>query len=1070
MSNSLRPTRRSLTPLAAAVLLVLSVPAGATDYVWNTGNLSSPGGLNGLPGLTINDTLAISCAAGCGTKVVDQSFASSGSVAATDTLYFIYPSYVWSNGWTYDLQGDVGLVNLYAGGTFVNEASGVLVKSAGSGTSTITISVQGRGGSIVDAMSGTLAFSAGDSSFDSGALLLANPGATIAFNGGTVAFAAGARLLGGGSFIIGTNASFGGEVNAASLNFTNGTYIGGDGSPGNAATFTSNAGWTGNGALQGSWVIAAGQTLAVQGGGARYLRGSLLNQGTLSLEGGHLYFEYPSYVLDNRSTIELQGDVGLVNTYAGGTLLNTGTLRKSSGGGTAPIAGINVNSNGLIDAAAGTLQFSGGSLAFTDGSRFTGAGTVLVSSNALFSGRIDSQNLVLAGASYQGGDGGAQPVATLHGQTRWTGGVLSGDWELAADHTMQSDGGGSKYIRGTIVNRGSFNSSDNLYFEYASYVLDNRGTLDLQGDVGLVNIYSGGTLLSSGTLLKSSGAGTSTLSGMTSSFGSTAMLQVQTGTVVFSGGSTSFASGAKIQLADGTAVSFSGGQTTFADGVALLGNGQFTLGGNATVQGAIGATHLTLDNVNATGGDGSAGSHATLTSDARWTGSGTLLGSWTVGAGQTLSALGGGARYIRGAITNQGTLVTDNHLYFEYPSYSLDNPGRLELRGDVGLVNVYAGGTLTNSGTLVKSEGTGTSPISGMNVSNSGLIDVKSGTLQFSGGTLLFNDGTRFTGAGTTLVTGNARFAGAIATQNLVLAGAGYEGGDGGANPAATLHGSSTWSGGVLGGQWVLAADHTLSVTPGGSHYIRGTVVNQGTVLATDNLYFEYPSYVLDNRGTLNLQADVGLINTYVGGTLINSGLIVKSGGTGESSLATMSVLNSGTIAVQTGTLRLPADFTNQGRLMGNGHFATNLLVNQGHIAPGASPGTLTLDGSLVLDGTGTLDIELQDLAQHDLLAVGGNVTLGGTLALQCFAACSFTADSDILILDGSGTLSGAFDSVTFAGFGSGDFSVVVDVANADVWLHVNSDVTAAVPEPASWAVMLGGLAALAGLRRRRRG
>ena len=98
------------------------------------------------------------------------------------------------------------------------------------------------------------------------------------------------------------------------------------------------------------------------------------------------------------------------------------------------------------------------------------------------------------------------------------------------------------------------------------------------------------------------------------------------------------------------------------------------------------------------------------------------------------------------------------------------------------------------------------------------------------------------------------------------------------------------------------------------------------------------------------------------------------------------------------------------------------------------------------------------------------NCPLGGTLALQCFASCSFAAGSDILILDGSGTLSGQFDSVTMAGFGSGDFSVVVNYAQADVWLHVNSDV-AAVPEPASWAAMLGGLAALTslvGLQRRR--
>lgn len=114
-----------------------------------------------------------------------------------------------------------------------------------------------------------------------------------------------------------------------------------------------------------------------------------------------------------------------------------------------------------------------------------------------------------------------------------------------------------------------------------------------------------------------------------------------------------------------------------------------------------------------------------------------------------------------------------------------------------------------------------------------------------------------------------------------------------------------------------------------------------------------------------------------------------------------------------------------------------------------------------MLAAAGTLDIELQSDDLHDLLAVGGNLTLGGTLALQCYATCSYAAGSDIRLFDAS-----SFDSVTLAGFGSGDFSVVIDQANADVWLHVNQNVTAAVPEPGTWALTLGALPALA--RRRR--
>jgi hypothetical protein len=1047
---------RRLAPLAAAVISLLAGPVGAADYVWTAGNLSNQSFASGV---TINDTLWIGCMPeSCGGKYLDQSFTSSASVTATDTLYFLYPSHGFSNGWTYALQGDVGLVNAYAGGSFVNEATGTLVKTAGSGDSVISISLASRGGSVLDATVGSLVFSAGDSSFDSGAMLTANAGARIAFTGGSVSFATGVRFLGAGQYQIGTNASFGGEVGAAQWAFTNGNYSGGDGSAGSRATLVSNASWTGNGSLQGSWLLGAGTTLAASGGGGRYIRGTVVNEGTLRTDDANLYFEYAAYSLANSGRIELQGDGGLVNAYAGGTLLNTGTLAKTAGTGTSFVSGINVSNSGLIDVQTGTLQFSGGSLDFAEGTRFSGAGTVLVSSSARFTGRIDSQNLVLAGAAFEGGN------ADLHGATRWTGGQLTGTWTLAADHTLTVDGGSSHYIRGNVSNLGRIDSSEHLYFEYPSYQLDNRGTLQLQGDVGLVNVYAGGTLLNSGTLVKSAGSGTSPIAGLTSRFSDGSLLQVQSGRLEFSNGGTQFDAAAVLQVAAGAELRFTGGQTTLADGVSLQGDGLYTLAGNSSVLGRIAAQHLILASGNHTGGDGTPGSTATLASDAVWTGSGSLQGQWQVQAGRTLAVQGDGSRYIKGVVVNQGTLRSNGPLYFEYPSYSIDNRSRLELQGDVGLVNVYAGGTLLNTGTLVKTAGSGTSLVSGINVSNSGLIEVQSGALQFGGGNLDFTDGTRFTGAGTVIVSSGARFAGRIEARQLVLASASYEG------DSAEMHGSTRWTGGSLNGAWTLAADHTLAVDGGNSHTLRASVVNLGRINASDNLYFEYPSHQLHNRGTLDLQGDVGLVTTYVGGTLLNSGRLVKSGGEGESNLASVSVVNTGVIEVRSGTLRLPANFGNQGVLTGSGRLAASgTLSNTGRIEPGASPGTLTLDSHLLLGDGGVLALELQDSAQHDRLVVNGDLVLGGELALSCYADCSFAAGTDILVLDGTGSLSGQFTSVTWAGFAPGDLSVVVDGANADVWLHVNRDITAAVPEPASWALMLGGVAALLSLRRRRR-
>jgi outer membrane autotransporter protein len=142
-------------------------------------------------------------------------------------------------------------------------------------------------------------------------------------------------------------------------------------------------------------------------------------------------------------------------------------------------------------------------------------------------------------------------------------------------------------------------------------------------------------------------------------------------------------------------------------------------------------------------------------------------------------------------------------------------------------------------------------------------------------------------------------------------------------------------------------------------------------------------------------------------------------------------------------------------------------LTNLGHLAPGASPGTLTLNTHLLMGAGSVLDIELQDAAHHDLLQVNGNLTLGGALALACYGNCQLSAGTDLLILDGTGGLSGSFDSVTLAGFAPGSFTVNIDQAKADVWLHVNQNI-AAVPEPETWALWLAGLGALALLGRRR--
>jgi fibronectin-binding autotransporter adhesin len=278
--------------------------------------------------------------------------------------------------------------------------------------------------------------------------------------------------------------------------------------------------------------------------------------------------------------------------------------------------------------------------------------------------------------------------------------------------------------------------------------------------------------------------------------------------------------------------------------------------------------------------------------------------------------------------------------------------------------------------------------------------------------------------------------------------------------------------GGRLEGQWAVAADGQLTLAGGanaGLKYIGGNAVltNHGTVHAQDHTRLWNYSQVVNN-GTWQLEGDVGVYDTYGGNSLVNNGLLVKTAGAGVSDLSTVFVANSGDIRVMSGAIRLPANFVNQGQLSGTGHFElAGTLTNDGHLAPGASPGTLVIDSHLAMTAASTLDIELQDATHHDLLQVNGNIALGGALALSCYSACHFGLGTDLLIVDGTGVLTGSFDSVSLAGFAPGTFSVHVDSANADVWLHLDQAV-AAVPEPQTWALWLAGIGAML-LKARRR-
>jgi hypothetical protein len=937
-------------------------------------------------------------------KYVDTGLSTGGPVTWTDNLYFVNGNTISSSG-LWDATTDAAFADSGYGGVFIN--SGTFRKSAGSGNTTIQSGIAFSNSGTIDAQTGSIVFASGQATFN-----------------------AGSTFTGAGTVAVTNNASFNGAFTSQNLQLAAGTYTG------TGAQINGSVNWI-TGTLAGDWQVASGQALNLQAGNYKYINGSVTNNGTMTAL-DNLYFQNGS-TLTNNGLYNIQNDASLSDSGYGGTFFNNAVLRKSAGVGSSTfnsgVAFVN-GAGGVIDTQSGSIVFASGNSTFNAGTQFTGAGQAQVTSNATFNGAFNSQNLQLLAGGFTGN--GAQ----INGHVNWTTGTLGGSWEVAAGQSLTLLAGNYKYLNGSLTNNGLMAVQDNLYLQNGN-LLTNNGLYDMQGDIGLSDGGYNGTFTNNGIFRKSSGGGTSYVQGVT--FTNNGEINPQSGIVQFQSGATTFNNGTQFtgagQVVVNTSASFVGGFTT--------------------------ANNLFLTNGTFTGGDGSAGSKAVMNGNTAWS-VGTLAGYWEVAAGRTLTLQSGNYKYVNGSLTNFGVMAAQDNLYLENGNLVTNN-GLYDMQGDIGLSDGGYSGTFTNNGVFRKSAGVGTSYVQGTTFTNNGEINAQSGVVQFQSGNINFNNGTQFTGAGSVVVNTSATFVGTYTTAgNLSLTNGTFTGGDGSAGSKAVMNGNTAWSVGTLAGNWEVAAGRTLTLQSGNYKYVNGTVTNKGTVAAQDQLLLQNGNTV-NNAGRYDLQGDVGVADGGYNGYFVNTGLLVKTAGGGSSNFSGINLVNAagGVIDVQTGDIRLPSNFSNSGTLKGSGSYSLNgVLSNDGHVAPGESPGTLTINGNFAQTAAGFFDVELNQVGTSDLLLINGTAALDGTLALQCYGSCHYAVGDEIVVLDATGTLSGTFSQVTLSGFGSGAFETIYDSADSRVLLRVTDTVTAAVPEPGTWAMMLGGVALL--LMRRR--
>jgi fibronectin-binding autotransporter adhesin len=207
--------------------------------------------------------------------------------------------------------------------------------------------------------------------------------------------------------------------------------------------------------------------------------------------------------------------------------------------------------------------------------------------------------------------------------------------------------------------------------------------------------------------------------------------------------------------------------------------------------------------------------------------------------------------------------------------------------------------------------------------------------------------------------------------------------------------------------------------------------------------------------------------NTYTGDTRVSLGILRLTAAGGVANSANIIVGSGATFDVSLVSFTLGASQT----LQGSGTVAGNVTAN-GTIAPGTSAGTLTLNNSLNLASSAVLSFELAGNnttvggGVNDLLVVGGNLTLDGTLNVTELGAGSFLSANPgdkWRLINYSGTLTdNGLALGSMPALQSGLF-FAVDTATAG---QVNLMV---VPEPsAAMLGLVGGLGLLVFLRRKR--
>ena len=682
------------------------------------------------------------------------------------------------------------------------------------------------------------------------------------------------------------------------------------------------------------------------GGGAGLVAGSspLANAGTIKVDAnsgtgaavngaitntGQMVFEKTTSLggqVVNKSSLSIS--TGATVTNSGSSCGDTGPFVKNDTGGTISAAGTGLLSVINFEQGNGTtedVRIPCGSLKYTG----TGASEVRAGGGFNLTGEMqENQSL------------------TVSAESSNTNAVLQGDFTNKGSITLTCPPSPGECNGGSGGGAG-FNGNGKQF--------TNAGTFTVATDSGTgaaLDSGSGGTITNTGTMNFNQ---TARLSGIVVNKGA---INIADTKVVTNSGSSCGDLGAQVKNDTGGSINATGSGTL---SVINYEQGAGTTSGTLPVQVPCGSVKYS-------------GSGA---SKVQANGGFNLSGEMQAGQELIVSAASSNTNAVLAeAFTSKGTITltcpeggcsggSGGGVGFNVNGKSFTNAGTLTVAAASGTGSGIGNGPTTNTGTMNFNQSAGL----GGTVTNKGAINIANEKVVTSSGSSCGD-----TGSSVKNDTGgsiNGAGSGTLSVLN-------YEQGAGttsGTAPVQIPCGSLKYTG-----------------TGASTVQVNGGVPLTGDIAAGQTLRIlgsvNAPSFT--NAGTIVLDQSASNPNISSSGTLTNSGQIAIAGPS-----ANAASLGSGTID-QTGAsaeVVVPAGtkfnlssplLLHAGTLRGGGTIGGSVENLGGVVAPGDSPGTLTLNGSYVQGAGGRLDIEVAGTGagQFDVLALGGSATLDGTLTL----------------------------------------------------------------------------------------